>query len=156
MVATTSIYGSDDIAVFAEHWNQLEKSVQAIAIALAAIGVRLNAAKSYLVRSLEAVSIDSGRLGRTLMSFVALGSEGTLAEQHMTSVPPEDAARHLGIWFLFCGPRGSAHEKRTTQASKLHGTIKSFFKTCAGLSPSSSQLSEVIGSTLCRRLIFPV
>ena len=29
---------ADDVAVFAEHWNQLQKSVQAIAIALAAIG----------------------------------------------------------------------------------------------------------------------
>ena len=50
---------------------------------LAAIGVRLNAAKSYLARSPEAVLMDEGRRGRAPMSFVALDSEGTLAEQHI-------------------------------------------------------------------------
>ena len=147
---------ADDVAVFAEHWDQLQKSVQAIAIALAAIGVRLNASKSYLVRSPEAALNDADRRGRTTMSFVALDSEGTLAEQHMTSVSPEEAARYLGVWFSFCGPHGGAHGRWTTQVSKLHGMIKSFYKTCAGLSPSFSQLSEVIGNTLCRRLVFPV
>ena len=142
--------------MFAEHWNHLQKSVQAIAIALAAIGVRLNAAKSYLVRSPAAFLTDTDRRGRAMMSFVALDSEGTLAEQHMTSVSPEEAARYLGVWFSFCGPRGGAHGRWTTQVSKPHGMIKSFYKTCAGLSPSFSQLSEVIGSTLCRRLVFPV
>ena len=147
---------ADDAAVFAEHWNQLQKPTRAIAIALAAIGVRLNAAKSCLARSPEAALTDAGRRGRASMRFVALDSEGTLAEQHMTSVTPEEAARYLGVWFSFCGPRGGAHGRWTTQVSKLHGTIKLFFKTCAGLSPSFSQLSEVIGNTLCRRLIFPV
>ena len=40
------------------------------------------------------------------MSFVALDSEGTLAEQHMTSVSPEEAARYLGVWFSFNGVSG--------------------------------------------------
>ena len=107
---------ADDVAVFAEHWNQLQKPIQAIAIALAAIGVRLNAAKSYLVRSPAAVLTDAGTRGRVTMSFVALDSEGTLAEQHMTSVSPEEAARYLGVWFSFCGPRGGAHGRWTTKS----------------------------------------
>ena len=76
------------------------------------------------------------------MSFVALGSEGTLAEQHLTSVPPEDAARYLGVWFSFCGPRGGSHGRWTAQVSKLHCTIQSFFKTCDGLSPPSHNLAK--------------
>ena len=76
------------------------------------------------------------------MSFVALDSEGTLAKQRMTSVSPEEAARYLGVWFSFCGPREGTHGRWTTQVSKLHGMIKSFYKTCAGLSPSFSATAQ--------------
>ena len=38
---------ADDIAFFANSHSQLHTTVQAVATALAAIGVRLNAAKSY-------------------------------------------------------------------------------------------------------------
>ena len=89
------------------HFGLLHKKpTEAHKPSVLAIGVRLNASKSYLVRSPEAALNDADRRGRTTMSFVALDSEGTLAEQHMTSVSPEEAARYLGVWFSFNGVSG--------------------------------------------------
>ena len=97
---------ADDAALFAESRAELLKSVQAVAIALAAVGVRLNASKSYYVRSPWAT-------GESTMSFVALDSDGTLRKQAITTVDPAGAARYLGVWFSFTGPADGEYEVRS-------------------------------------------
>ena len=92
MVAGSGFCASyaDDAALFAESHAELLKSVQAVAIALAAVGVRLNASKSYYVRSPWVT-------GGNTMCFVALDADGTLRKQAMTTVHPTGAARYLGV-----------------------------------------------------------
>ena len=140
---------ADDIALFANTRSQLHTTIQAIATALAAIGVRLNAAKSYYAPSPTVTNIQP-------MTFIALDSEGVLREQQMTLVPCEEAVRYLGVWFSFLGPAGHTDGRWAHQIKKLTGVITSFFEKCSSLHPSFAQMSEVLESTLIRRLLFPI
>ena len=76
---------ADDIALFAHSHAHLTQTTQAIATALAAVGVRLNAAKSYYTTSPAAGVVQP-------ITFVALDVGGVLREQTMTTVPPTDAS----------------------------------------------------------------
>ena len=84
--------------------------------------------------------------------------DGTLREQKPTAVDPAGAARHLGVWFSFTTPADGVRGRWSAQAqvARLQGITQKFFKTCLGLSLSFSQLSEVVGNTLLRCLLFPV
>ena len=86
-----------DVALFAESRAEILKSAQAVAIALAAVGVRLNASKSYYVRSPCAT-------GANTMSFVALDADGTLREHKLTTVDPGRSGPILGCVVLVHGP----------------------------------------------------
>ena len=90
------------------------------------------------------------------MSFVALDADGTPRKEAMTTVNPAGAARYLGVWFSFTGPADGEHGRWSAQVAQLQGITQKFFKTCLGLSPSFSQLSEVVGNTLIRRLLSPM
>ena len=90
------------------------------------------------------------------MTFIALGSEGALREQQMALVPCDEAVRCLGVWFSFLGPAGHADGRWAHQIKKLTGVIASFFEKCSSLHHSFAQMSEVLESTLIRRLLFPI
>ena len=140
---------ADDIALFAHSHAHLTQTTQAIATALAAVGVRLNAAKSYYTTSPAAGKVQP-------ITFVALDAEGVLREQTMTTVPPTDAVRYLGVWFSFIGPTSDPNGRWAVQMQKLEATIRSFFGKCSSLRPSFAQMCEVIEGTLIRRLLFPI
>ena len=130
------------IALFANTHAQLRITVQAIATALAAIGVRLNAAKSYYASS------PTVPVTQPTMAFIALDAEGVLREQHMAIVPREGAVRYLGVgWFSCSGPADNADDRWAHQTKKLTGTVAWFFATCSSLRPSFAQMSEVLEST---------
>jgi hypothetical protein len=139
---------ADDIALFAHSHADLTRTTQSIATALAAVGVRLNAAKSYYATSPAVRNVQP-------ITFVALDSEGVLREQTMSTVPPSDAVRYLGVWFSFTGPDGDPDGRWAAQMRKLEMTVRSFFAKCSSLRPSFSQMCEVIEGTLIRRLLFP-
>ena len=86
----------------------------AAATALAAIGVRLNAAKSYYAPSPTVANIQP-------MTFIALDSEGVLREQQMALVPSYEAARCLGVWFSFLGPASHTDGRWAHQIKKTYG-----------------------------------
>ena len=141
---------ADDIALFAHsHHAHLTQTTQAIATALAAVGVRLNAAKSYYTTSPAAGVVQP-------ITFVALDAEGVLREQTMTTVPPTDAIRHLGVWFSFTGPASDPNGRWAVQMQKFEATVRSFFDKCSSLRPSFAQMCEVIEGGLIRRLLFPI
>ena len=136
------------IALFAHSHADLTRTTQSIATALAAVGVRLNAAKSYYATSAAVQVVQP-------ITFVALDSKGALREQTMSIVPPADAVRYLGAWFSFTGPDGDPDGRWATQMRKLEMAVRSFFTKCSSLRPSFSQMYEVIEGTLIRRLLFP-
>ena len=140
---------ADDIALFAHSHAHLTQTTQAIATALAAVGVRLNAAKSYYAASPTAGAVQP-------ITFVALDANGVLREQTMTTVPPTDAVRYLGVWFSFTGPMSDPNGRWAVQMQKLEATVRSFFGKCSSLRPSFAQMCEVIEGTLIRRLLFPI
>ena len=141
---------ADDIALFAHSQMHLTQTTQAIATALAAVGVRLNAAKkSYYAASPAAGTVQP-------ITFVALDADGVLREQTMTTVPPTDAVRYLGVWFSFTGPTSDPNGRWAVQVQKLEATVRSFFGKCSSLRPSFAQMCEVIEGTLIRRLLFPI
>ena len=105
---------ADDIALFANSHSQLHTTVQAVATALAAIGVRLNAAKSYYAPSPTVTNTQP-------MTFIALDSEGVLREQQMALVSCDEAVRYLGVWFSFIGPAGHTDGRWAHQIKKTHG-----------------------------------
>ena len=140
---------ADDIALFAHSHAHLTQTTQAIATALAAVGVRLNAAKSYYTTSPAAGVAQP-------ITFVALDADGVLREQTMTTVPPTDAVRYLGVWFSFTGPASDPNGRWAVQIQKLEATVLSFFGKCSSLRPSFAQMCEVIEGTLIRRLLFPI
>ena len=140
---------ADDIALFAHSHAHLTQTTQAIATALAAVGVRLNAAKSYYTTSPAAGVVQP-------ITFVALDADGVLREQTMTTVPPTDAVRYLGVWFSFTGPASDPNGRWAVQMQKLEATVRSFFGKCSSLRPSFAQMCEVIEGTLIRRLLFPI
>ena len=94
-----------------------------MAIALAAVGVRLNASKSYYVRSPWATD-------ESTMSFVALeDANGILRKQAMKTVDPAGAARYLGVWFSFMGPADGEYGRWSAQVARLQGITQKSFKT---------------------------
>ena len=74
----------------------------------------------------------------------------------MALVPCDEAARYLGVWFSFLGPVGHTDGRWAHQIKKLMGAIASFFEKYSSLHPSFMQMSEVLESTLIRRLRFPI
>ena len=139
---------ADDIALFAHSHAHLTQTTQAIATALAAVGVRLNAAKSYYAASPAAGAVQP-------ITFVALDADGVLREQTMTTVPPTEAVRYLGVWFSFTGPPNDPRGRWAVQVRKLEGTVRSFLGKCSSLRPPFAQMCEVVEGTLIRRLLFP-
>ena len=138
--------------MFAHSHTHLKQTTQAIATALEAVGVRLNAAKSRCAASPAAGATQP-------ITFVALDAEeGVLREQTMPSVPPAGAVRYLGVWFSFVGPRADPNGRWAVQVQKPEATARSFFVgKCPSLSrPSFAQMCEVIEGTLIRRLLFPI
>ena len=104
---------ADDIALFAHSHAHLTRTTQAIATALAAVGVRLNAAKSYYAASPAAGAVQN-------ITFVALDADGVLKEHTMTTVSPTEAARYLGVWFSFTGPPATGRPARAVGSTSPH------------------------------------
>ena len=73
---------ADDIALFAHSHAHLTQTTQAIATALAAVGFRLNAAKSYYAASPAAGTVQP-------ITFVALDANGVLREQNNDHGPTD-------------------------------------------------------------------
>ena len=127
---------ADDLSGFDGDHEGLRRTVQALIVAMAAVGVRFNADKSYYCWSLAA---QPGGVRPPPMKVYALTADGCWKLVELTPVPPigdpnaktlagRGVVRYLGVHFSFegCGDG----DRWSEQKRILQRKIDSFFARC--------------------------